>query len=321
MAETFWKGFPGVEKGLVQVRTRLLDYLERIPPELKQDLKPYFERGGKALRAGLVILAAQQESLSTPVVDCAAAIELLHLASLIHDDVVDDARLRRGDRAMHEALGIPKAVLYGDFLFSACFRLISQEVSSDTAQKLAAVAGLMAGSEIIQLKDRGQIPVSLRRLLKKTMGKTAVLFSLSLYAGAREAGRGEAQCRILRRAGYALGMAFQLQDDLLDWTGRESELGKPVLEDLRSGNYTLPVFGAGKKNPAGVRAALENVEKGLLSPETLAAEWLELGVFSLMQDVIDRYWCRAHRDFSTISNEAEQAVWFEVVSRLQKRKK
>jgi heptaprenyl diphosphate synthase len=249
----------------------------------------------------------------------AATVELLHLATLIHDDVVDQAPLRRGEPALHRQFGPSKAVLYGDWMFAQCFRMISTDVSADSARSLADLVSVMAGSEILQWNDRFRLPVSQRRILRKTMGKTAVLFSLALYTGAHEAGKPAAQALAYRRAGYALGMAFQLQDDLLDWTARESQLGKPVLEDLTSGIYTWPVTLAWADNAERTRKELLDVRDGRLEPAALRDLWSHRGYWNKTEALIQVYLDRARRDLSRACGADEQAQWDRLVKRLSKR--
>ncbi|NNM54732.1 MAG: polyprenyl synthetase family protein [Spirochaetales bacterium] len=237
----FWKASPEVSEGLTRVQKRLRTELERLPTALKAPLRRLIDNPGKGLRPGLVFLAAASGEPRSSVDDLAAAAELLHLASLIHDDIVDSAGLRRGQKALHRQVGVPSALLYGDLMFAACFRLVSTEVSRPSASALAAIVTLMAGSELLQQQDLYRPHLSLRHVLRKTMGKTAALMSLCLYSGAVESGQDAPVCQIYRRVGYALGMAFQIRDDLLDFTSQERLLGKPVFNDLRHGVYSVPV--------------------------------------------------------------------------------
>jgi heptaprenyl diphosphate synthase len=255
-------------------------------------------REGKSLRAGLILLAADPaaQGRQNAVDGAAAAVELLHLATLVHDDIVDQAALRRGEPAYYQQVGPSKAVLYGDLLFASAFRSVSRDVGPDSAGALADLVTVMAGSEIQQLSDRFRLPLSPRRILRKTMGKTALLFSLSLYVGGRESGRPDAVVAALRRAGYSLGMAFQLQDDLLDWTGDPKVLGKPILEDLVAGIYTWPVADAWSRDPTGTQKELAEVREGRLAPEALRDRWSARGLWTGTSARVALYLDRARRD-------------------------
>jgi len=281
-------------------------------------------REGKSLRAGLILLAAGPvEGQRREAVDAAAtAIELLHLATLVHDDIVDGAETRRGEAALHRKLGPQKAVLYGDLLFASAFRSVGRDVGPDSSRSLADLVTVMAVSEIQQLNDRYRLPLSPRRILRKTMGKTALLFSLSLYAGAREGGRPEALALRLRRAGYALGMAFQIQDDLLDWTGDPGLLGKPVLEDLEAGIYTWPAALAWRQDADRTRKELVDVREGRLTARALRDRWAPLGYWEGTQALVNQYLDRARRDLDAAfgTDNDERREWERFVTALLKRR-
>lgn len=295
---SIWSSFPRVRAGLGRVRDRLRSQTLQLPADLRDELSPLLLREGKSLRAGLILLAAGSvgPEPAEAVEAAAAAVELLHLATLVHDDIVDQAALRRGEPALHRTLGSQKAVLYGDLLFAAAFRSVSRDVGPSSARSLADLVTVMATAEIQQWNDRYHVPISLRRILRKTMGKTALLFSLSLFVGAREAARPEQTAAILRRAGYSLGMAFQLQDDLLDWTGDPKVLGKPVLEDLSSGIYTWPVAVAWRSDPSRTQTELLDVKEGRLTPEALRQRWTSRGLWHQTEGLIGGYVDRARRD-------------------------
>jgi len=320
----FWFPFPRVREGLERVRVRLQSQADALPSDLRDELSPLIRREGKSLRSGLILLSAGPVAGDRQVaVDAAAAaVELLHLATLVHDDIIDQAPMRRGEPALHRRVGPQKAVLYGDLLFAAAFRSVSNDVGADSSRSLADLVAVMATSEIQQLNDRFRLPLSPRRILRKTMGKTALLFSLSLFVGAREAGRPAAVCLALRRAGYALGMAFQIQDDLLDWTADPQVLGKPVLEDLEAGIYTWPVALAWAQDSGKTRRELTDVKEGRLTPEALRDRWAPLGYWAKTEALTALYADRARRDLDRAlgSTGAERADWERFVESLLKRR-
>jgi heptaprenyl diphosphate synthase len=320
----FWSSFPRVRDGLDRVKERLLAQADSLPADLRDELSPLVRRQGKSLRAGLILLASgvvEGERLEA-VESAAAAVELLHLATLVHDDIVDQAALRRGEPALHQRLGPQKAVLYGDLLFAAAFRSVSRDVGPASARSLADLVTVMAGAEIQQWNDRFRLPVSPRRILRKTMGKTALLFSLSLYVGAREGGRPEAVAVALRRAGYALGMAFQLQDDLLDWTGDPATLGKPILEDLTAGIYTWPVAEAWTRDAGLTRRELDDVREGRLAPGALRDRWADRGLWAGSERLVERYVARAEGDLDRALGPSgpERRDWDRFLALLIKRR-
>jgi len=296
---------------------------DSLPADLRDELSPLIRREGKSLRAGLILLSAGDAPERQAAVDsAAAAVELLHLATLVHDDIVDGAATRRGEPALHRRVGPQKAVLYGDLLFASAFRSVSRDVGADSARSLADLVAVMAVSEIQQLNDRYRLPLSPRRILRKTMGKTALLFSLSLYVGAREAGRPETLCRALRRAGYSLGMAFQIQDDLLDWTSDPRTLGKPVLEDLEAGIYTWPAALAWSCDPTRTRRELTDVREGRLAAAALRDRWSPLGYWEATAALAQKYAQRARRDIDrALGTETEERRnWDRFVENLLQRR-
>jgi len=310
---SFWSSFPRIREGLESVKARLLVQADVLPPELRDELSPLLRREGKFIRAGLILLSSGPEAggQKDAVEGAAAAVELLHLATLIHDDIVDQAALRRGEPTLYRKLGFQKAVLYGDLLLAASFRAVSRDVGADSARALAELVTVMAASELQQLNDRFVLPVSPRRILRKTMGKTALLFSLSLYVGSREGGRPESVSEGLRRAGYSLGMAFQLQDDLLDWTGDSDQMGKPVFEDLTSGVYTWPVALAWKQDPRQTRLELSEVKEGKLAPAQLRDRWVDRGLAEQTAELVGLYANRARLDLDKALGDAskERREW------------
>ena len=320
----FWSSFPRVREGLDRVRAGLRAQADALPADLRDELSPLVRREGKSLRAGLILLAAGDcgPNRQKAVDSAAVAVELLHLATLVHDDIVDQAALRRGEPALYQTLGPQKAVLYGDLLFASCFRSVSRDIGAQSSGALADLVTVMAVSEIQQLSDRFRLPLSPRRILRKTMGKTALLFSLSLYVGAREAQRPENLALALRRAGYSLGMAFQLQDDLLDWIGDSKVLGKPVLEDLTTGIYTWPVAQAWAADPETTRKELQAVRAGTLAPETLRDRWATQGRWTETEALVNRYLDRARRDLDRAlgADSPERRDWDRFLARLLSRK-
>lgn len=191
----------------------------------------------------------------------AAALELLHMATLVHDDVVDESPLRRGQAAVWKLLGESHAVLLGDLLLSLCFALVSHGSETSTGRLISNMVRVMVRSEFFQAEDRDAFEElmkkpSRRRYFRVITGKTAMLFSLALTAGAREMGADEASVQALRRGGYHLGLAFQIQDDLLDFLGSKARYGKPLGQDLRDGQLTLPLIEA--LGSRGQRASLQD---------------------------------------------------------------
>lgn len=230
-------------------------------PIIKEALSDLFDHQGKMLRPGMLILASRFGNPDPKrIYPLAAAIEMLHTATLIHDDVIDDSPLRRGLPALHINYGKKDAVLIGDFLLSRCFLVTAEYTNTQNAINLGKAISLICTMELDQDADRFRPSTSVRHYLQKIIGKTALLFSLSCHVGATEAKAPPQVTERLRRIGYNIGMAFQIIDDILDYTGDESELKKPVGNDLRSGLVTLPLICALRQDREGTLTRLVQAE-------------------------------------------------------------
>ncbi len=197
---------------------------------------------GKMIRPALVCLAAQASGGAGEArLWLAAAVELIHVASLIHDDVIDESAVRRGVATVNVQWGNQIAVLLGDYLFSKAFDLLSRIRHPEVAPTLAVATVRMSQAEILQVKY-GQQPHDDEAVYFQIIaGKTAHLFAAACRAGGLLAGNPLAAER-LGTFGLHWGMAFQITDDALDLVGREGALGKPVYSDIQTGKVTLPVI-------------------------------------------------------------------------------
>jgi heptaprenyl diphosphate synthase len=219
-------------------------------PIISEGLSDLFNGNGKLLRPGLLLISAQFGKMQEKHYKLAAALEMLHMATLIHDDVIDDSPLRRGKPAVHTRFGKRDAVLIGDFLLSRSFILTAEYTSPQNALNLARLMASICTMEIEQNNDRFISNVSRRSYLRKIMGKSALLFSLACYSGASEAKASLKVCERLRRIGYNIGLAFQIIDDILDYSGNEELVGKPLGNDITAGLVTLPLICALPLNSA-----------------------------------------------------------------------
>ncbi|MDR1948905.1 MAG: polyprenyl synthetase family protein [Spirochaetaceae bacterium] len=221
-------------------------------PVIAEGVAALFNGKGKLLRPGLLLIAARFGKFHEEHYKLAAALEMFHMATLIHDDVIDDSPLRRGLPTAHSRFGKRDAVLIGDFLFSRGFLLTAEYTSPQNAVNLARLISVICTMEIEQNNDRFRNNTSLRSYLRKVMGKSAMLFSLACYAGAVEAKASGDICQRLRRIGYNIGIAFQIIDDILDYTGNQDLVGKPLGNDIAEGLITLPVLCALPLDSSGI---------------------------------------------------------------------
>jgi len=198
--------------------------------------------GGKRLRPLLTLAAARLfDYRGDDHIKLAAAVELIHGATLLHDDVVDGSALRRGERTANEIWGNKESVLVGDYLFAHAFELMVDAGDLRVLEVLSRASGVIAEGEVLQLATQKNLEATFEMYLAVVESKTAALFAAATQAGAIIAGADARSEEALRSFGRNLGVAFQLVDDALDYAGREQSLGKSVGGDFREGKMTLPV--------------------------------------------------------------------------------
>ncbi|WP_315065602.1 polyprenyl synthetase family protein [uncultured Clostridium sp.] len=207
--------------------------------------------GGKLLRPAFLIIAARfGEFNEEEVYPLAAVLEMLHMATLVHDDIVDDSKLRRGIGTIQSKYGKDYAVYIGDFLFCRCFKILSENSTLKNINIDSNSMSRICLGEIEQFASKYNTKVSVRKYLKRISAKTAELFALSFYSGAVESKCDSRLCKKLSNIGHNIGMAFQIIDDILDYTGNEVVVGKTIGNDIKQGIYTLPIiYALEKKNP------------------------------------------------------------------------
>jgi octaprenyl-diphosphate synthase len=209
-------------------------------PELARHL---IAAGGKRVRPTLTLLCARLcGHAGQRHIGLATAVEFIHTATLLHDDVVDDSELRRGRDTANAIWGNKSAVLVGDFLFARAFQLMVADGSLRTLGILADASAVIAEGEVAQLVTANDTETGEDAYLRVITAKTAALFRAACEVGAVVAARPESEAAALASYGEALGIAFQLVDDALDYAAAEARLGKHVGDDFREGKITLPVI-------------------------------------------------------------------------------
>lgn len=276
---------PGVRAGLPAVLEPVADDLAAVGQRYSDILAVHSERvrevvspsarfGGKRLRPALTCLAARVVAgrASPDVITAAAVVELIHTATLVHDDILDGAVVRRKVATLNARFGDQLAVLGGDVLFSKAYRAAAHLDDPFAARYLSDVVGEILEGEIHQdlvARNPALTHDEYRRIIR---GKTAALYEAALVVGAHYAGASRAQRDALGRYGHHLGMAFQIVDDRLDLTGDEGTVGKSLGRDLSEGKTTLPVILWRDGLPEDARAqARTQVETAWESPEAARA--------------------------------------------------
>lgn len=213
--------------------------------------------GGKRLRPALLLLMCGVLGFQgNQRYNLAAVVEFIHTATLLHDDVVDESQLRRGRATANEAFGNPASVLVGDFLYSRAFQMMVEAGDMRIMQTLAEATNVIAEGEVMQLMNMHDSALSEDAYLRVIRSKTAKLFEASARIAALLAGSSSAVEHQCAAFGRAIGTAFQVIDDVLDYDGNVSEMGKNLGDDLREGKATLPLIIALQRGAASEQALI-----------------------------------------------------------------
>ncbi len=232
-----------VKSFLAQVSGRLVEQVREFEPEIAEYARYALDNQGKQLRPALVALAGGAcGKLNDEHVSLAAIIEMIHLATLVHDDIMDGASLRRGRSTLAMRWGNDIAVLVGDCLFAHALKLAASFNTADVCRSVALSTHVVCAGEILQSHRRRRWNMPRAEYYKVLEMKTAELFALACDLGGRLSGAPQPQRDALKRYGLALGTAYQIYDDVLDLYGAEDDAGKSLGTDLAKGKVTLPVL-------------------------------------------------------------------------------
>ena len=233
---------------MAAVDALIIDRMQSEVPVIPLLAKHIVAAGGKRMRPLITVAAARAaqiqgggEAIQNPI-KLAAAVEFIHTATLLHDDVVDGSERRRGKVAAHLIWGSATSVLVGDFLFARAFELMVETGQMRALGILATASSVIAEGEVLQLTRAHDLNLDQATYLKIISAKTAELFAAAAEAGAVGAGADDAVTAALRSYGLNLGLAFQLADDALDYGGSSEALGKNAGDDFREGKVTLPLL-------------------------------------------------------------------------------
>lgn len=294
---------PGLQFELQRVQAIIEKQSDSGEAAFDLQLNRWLSQSGKMLRPALFLIAAHFDAPWTDLTSVderleklcqnAAAIEIIHMATLIHDDVIDDAALRRGRPSVQKQMGKDYAVYMGDYLFCKALMLVSDhDVNKEQLKRLSAGMVQVCLGEIRQYHSRYCLEPDLRRYFKIIASKTAALFALSLYSGAIEGGCSEQLASLLGKIGYNLGMAFQIRDDLLDYS--TAETGKNSYQDILQGNYNLPIrLTLASSGEEAVSEILKGIETGKHSVTDLVSLIKHSGGYSGSEKLAEKYTRRA----------------------------
>lgn len=284
-------------EGLAATEGLLADVVGHGPRAVTRPAGQTLAAGGKRLRPLLVFCSSPTERpLDADLVAAAASVELIHMATLVHDDILDAADLRRGRPTVVAAHGASRAVQVGDFLFARAFSVLARTGSADAVRVLAATSLDLSNGELLQGRAGHDVALTEDAYLERCRMKTASLFAASCRLGCLLGGASAEVERRLARFGTSVGLAFQIFDDILDLTATADATGKTRGADLRDGTVTLPMILAMRNEP-GLAARIRDAHRGgdvdavcaelAAHPGTAAARERALGFIADARDAVE----------------------------------
>lgn len=308
--------YADLENDLAFVEAQLHNQLRSIEPVLEEMSLHLLQAGGKRLRPVFVLLSGAFGTYDKDqLARAAVALELIHMASLVHDDVVDNADTRRGRPTVKANYGARLAMYTGDFIFAQALSVLSEISDKNFHKKLSKAIERMCVGEIEQIRDLYNLDQSMRKYLVRIHRKTALLIEMSCMLGGVVSGANPIYVTALRRFGYHAGMAFQITDDILDFTSSGQKLGKPVGSDLRQGNVTAPTLFALMDQATGheLRELLIEAKfsDGFNDPERMERVIQLIGSSQgivCAQELADRYLQKAHDALMALPDTHERSI-------------
>jgi len=246
--------FGPVAADLATIEKALLREIDRDPPEVARPMADLFQAGGKRIRPALVLLSAMCGSYELDrLMPAAMAVEFTHAATLVHDDVIDRSATRRGRPTVAAALGDEPAIVIGDFYFAKAYEHAARTQLPQVVDILARTVMSICAGEVRQQAIRYRYGTNLDEYMQRIEAKTAKLLAACCEIGALLGGLATQDRAALSAYGRSLGLAFQIADDVLDYTGAEGEVGKPIGHDIAEGFATLPLMLSSIKLEEGQR--------------------------------------------------------------------
>lgn len=305
-----------LKEQLQAVEQLLQRQLQSNSPTINKGVGDLLAAGGKRLRPLLALLAAGYGQVDQRTIEIATIPEVIHLATLIHDDVIDMASTRRGLPALHKKYGAAVAVCAGDYLLLSTTHRLMTYFSLDEYREFSADLMKLLAAEIEQMEQKNQWQTTLKRYLKIVEGKTARLLKLSVKLGAYHANVPASTQRKLVAIAHNLGMAFQIVDDCLDFCQTDKGMGKPAGQDLKNGYMTLPVILKCQRDASFRQYIMKN--NGRLSAAQIALH-LKPEIDKAMC-VAQHYSQRAQAQVARLPAHDNNAIWQALIKQLLIRK-
>lgn len=268
---------------LKKIDNIILEFAVGKSPLIKEISNHLIASGGKRIRPLLLLLSADLFN-NHKVHDLAAAVELIHSATLLHDDVVDNSAIRRGKKTANAIWDNKSSILVGDYLFSIAFQLMVRSGNLQVLDLLARTSSIMADGEVMQLENSSNIEINKEKYLEIIFGKTAVLFSAACKSAALASGANSEEIEALSEFGKNLGIVFQIVDDILDYFSKENILGKDLGNDFFEGKVTLPIILTYNRAAPADKELIKNIfDNNLIATEH------NYNDFALILSLIERY--------------------------------
>lgn len=317
---TFGEGLQLTDKVIDERLTELASSLKTVTSYLTQ-------AKGKGVRTSLLLLSAmQQNGLIRPVAaKAAASIEILHMATLVHDDVIDNAPMRRGIQTVHEKFGTKEAVICGDYLLCVSMNLIFEMLEGDNKdnERYSGLIRVLTGAmskicigEYEQMLQNGNLDINVPKYLKIIHGKTAALFYAASHFGAVFSDCDDDDMKRVSAFGRYLGVIFQIMDDCKDYEFSQDEAKKPVKSDASGGVITLPLIFAMQKNTE-MKSLAREVMLSKVDSLMLAKEVVETGGVKDAKALAARYKQKAERAISAIKNEKKKDALLGILNNIE----
>ena len=303
-ARDFADVFKRVSAHMLALDIFLSEQVASFEPEIREMADYCIDTTGKRIRPALVFFAGWSDETPSDLVRVAAVVELVHLATLVHDDIMDEAAVRRGRPTAARKYGPAAAVLLGDALFAHALYLAARFPTTEVCAAVSESTRRVCAGEIVQTLRRRSTAITRADYDRVIDLKTAELFRVSCELGARFGGYSAAFAEDAARFGRHLGIAYQIYDDLADFFGREQRIGKTLGTDLASGKLTLPLLLLRENLSATERGALDAELQGKAEPQLVLrlAQMEQHGIFSAVMKEIEAELSQAERALETHTN-------------------
>lgn len=320
LTDIYWH----LRSDIAKIEKELESTIDANHPVLKKASIHLLKAGGKRIRPVFVLLAGKFGNYDIEKIkQVAVPLELIHMASLVHDDVIDDAELRRGKKTIKSKWDNRVAMYTGDYIFARAIEMTTNCEKPEVHQILSDAMVEMCIGEVEQIRDQYNWNQNLKLYLRRIKRKTAILIAVSCRLGALAVDAPREVQLSLYRYGYNVGMAFQITDDILDFIATEKELGKPAGSDLQQGNVTLPALFS-MKNDEELRSYIINIINGdkpeKKEMEKIISSIKKAGGVDYSFEMSDRYLNKAYKELENLPDFPAKESFYQIAKYIGKRK-